>query len=112
MRTAAAGSRGQEGRAARTASRTWSMGGGPAGVRRVRISARSSSWRWRVGGVGEEGGEGASEGVGVELGLEELGDDAAAGDEVGHGDGKIAFAVGVLGGGFVGGPDFFRVPDE
>ncbi len=62
-------------------------------------------------GFAQEGLEGFGEGVGVETGLEELGDDAAAGDEVGHGDGEVAFAVVACAGG-VHGPDFGRVPDE
>ena len=57
------------------------------------------------GGVGEQGSEFFGEGFGVEAVLEELGNDAAAGDEVGHGDGEVAFAVDV-------GGDFLGIPDE
>ncbi len=49
------------------------------------------------GGVFEQGRQGRGEGVGVEVLLEQLGDDAAAGDEVHHRDGEVAVVV-LLGG--------------
>jgi hypothetical protein len=59
------------------------------------------------GGVREERLQGGGEVGGGEAGLEELGDDAAAGDEVDHGDGEVAVGVEV-----VCGPDLGRVLDE
>jgi hypothetical protein len=47
--------------------------------------------------VGEQGKQGGGYVFGGEAALQELGDDAAAGDEVDHGDGEVA--VGVEGGG-------------
>ena len=57
------------------------------------------------GGVVEQGAEGGGEVCGGEAVVEELGDDAAAGDEVGHGDGQVAVGVGL-------GGDFGGVADE
>ena len=57
------------------------------------------------GGFGEQRFECGGQGIRVEASLEQFGDDAAAGDEIDHGDGQVAFAVGV-------GGDLGRVPDE
>ena len=45
------------------------------------------------GGVGQERGELGGDVLGTESVLEELGDDASAGDEIGHGDGQVASGV-------------------
>jgi hypothetical protein len=58
-------------------------------------------------GVGEEWAQGCGYVLCGEAGLQELGDDAAAGDEVHHGDGEVAFGVGV-----VRGPDLCGVVDQ
>ena len=63
------------------------------------------------GGVLQEGFEGFGEGVGVEVTLEELGDDAPAGDEVWHGDGEKWVSAGGEGGRGCR-PDFGGVVDE
>ena len=60
-------------------------------------SARSAIIGHGARGVVEERGELGGEVLGGEVVLEELGDDAAAGDEVGHGDGQIAGGVGHVG---------------
>lgn len=57
------------------------------------------------GGVVGELKEVGGDGLGGELPVEELGDEAAAGDEVGHRDGKVAVDV-------TGGRDFGGIADE
>ena len=80
------------------ASQTRSMGlpGGPdswggRSWRGLRRGRRSSG---RVRGCRRGGGEGGGDVGGGEAVVEELGDDAAAGDEVDHGDGQVAVGVG------------------
>jgi hypothetical protein len=58
-----------------------------------------------LGGVGEERGQLGGDVLGGEVVLKELGDDAAASDEVGHGDGQVSVGVGHVG-------EFFWVADE
>ncbi len=78
-----------------------------SGWRRARVSARSAIiWAGRGCLRGEGGGR--REVLRGEALVEQLGDDAAAGDEVGHGDGEVA--VGVFEGGFVA--DLGGVADE
>ena len=50
-----------------------------------------------LGGVGEEWGEFGGDVLGCEAVLKELGNDAATGDEIGHGDGQIAGGIGHVG---------------
>ena len=57
------------------------------------------------GGVGEQRAQGGGYVGGGELLLDELGDDAAAGDEIDHGYGEVAVGVGL-------GGDFGWVADE
>ena len=47
-----------------------------------------------LGGVGEQGREGGGDVRGGEAVLQQFGDDAAAGDQVDHGDGQVAGGVG------------------
>ena len=89
---------GVPGRSASAASQTrrWRFGGwrrgGGRGLRRGRRSAGA------LGGVGEQGARAAATLAAVKRSLEELGDDAAAGDEVDHGDGEVAVGVGHVAG--------------
>lgn len=77
------------------------------GWRVRRSSARSAIIRLRSGVSARSGRRAEEEVCGGETGLEEFGDDAAAGDEVDHGDGQVAFGV------EIGGvPDLGRVLDE
>jgi hypothetical protein len=58
------------------------------------------------GGISEERAEGRGDVRGGEILLDKFRDDAAARDEVDHGDGEVAVGV------WTGGPDFGGVADE
>jgi hypothetical protein len=58
-----------------------------------------------LGGVGEERGEFGGDVLGCEVVLKKFGDEAAAGDEVGHGDWQVTGSVGHVG-------ELVRVADE
>ena len=75
------------------------------GRRLARTSARSAIIWAACGGVVEQGAQGGGDVGGGEVVVEQFGDDAAAGDEVDHGDGEVAVGVGL-------GGDFGGVADE